>query len=53
MVLSCFVVVSDFVVVVVDGSLSSTFVVFDAITEVVFPYVNVFCSVVGASVVGS
>ena len=53
MISSSFVEFSNVVVDLDDVALSSTLVVFDKVTEVVFPYVNVFCSVVGASVVGS
>ena len=53
MVSSRFVEFSDVVVDVDDVALSSALVVLDKVTEVVFPYVDVFCSVVGASVVGS
>ena len=53
MVLSCFVEISGSEDDEDDVNLSSTFVVFDAITVVVFSYVNAFCFVVGASVVDS
>ena len=53
MVLSCFVDASDSEDDVDDATLSSTFVVFDTTTVVVFSYVDVFCYVAGGSMVGS
>ena len=53
MILSCFLDFSDFVVDLDDVTFSSTFVVLDTTTVSVFSYVDVFCFVVGGSIVGS